>query len=51
MGNVSKNNSRHVIGGTKGLQMLYCIRPYVNGYSQIERKTFDWGKLLETHTN
>jgi hypothetical protein len=51
MGNVNKNNSRHIIGGTKRLQMVYCIRPHVYAYSPIERKTFDLGKLLETHTN
>jgi hypothetical protein len=40
MGNVNENNSRHVIGGTKGLQMVYVIKPHVYAYSPIERKTF-----------
>jgi hypothetical protein len=30
MGNVNKNNSRHIIGGSKGLQMVYVIRPHVS---------------------
>jgi hypothetical protein len=51
MGNVNKNNSRHIVGGSKGLQMVYVIRPHVYAYSSIERKTADIGKLLETHTN
>jgi hypothetical protein len=51
MGNVNKNNSRHIIGGTKGLQMVYRIRPHVYAYSSIERSPVDIGKLWETNTN
>jgi hypothetical protein len=51
MDNVNKNNSQHIIGGSKGLQMVYVIRSHVCDYSPIERTTPDIGKLLETHTN
>jgi hypothetical protein len=51
MGNVNKNNSRHIIDETKVLQMVYHIRPHVYAYSPIERKTVGRGKLWETHTN
>jgi hypothetical protein len=53
MGNVNKNNSRYVIGGTKGLQIVYCIRPHVSAYSPINSPNgrANIGKLLETHTN
>jgi hypothetical protein len=51
MGNVNKNNSRHIIGETKGLQMVYLIKPHVYAYSMIERKTVDISKLCETHIN
>jgi hypothetical protein len=53
MGNVNKNNSRYVIGETKGLQMLYVIRPHVYAYYPLnapnDRVNID--KFLETHTN
>jgi hypothetical protein len=54
MGNVNKNHSRHVIGGSKGLQMVYLIRTHVYAYSPInspEGTTVNRGKFLETHTN
>jgi hypothetical protein len=51
MDNVNTNNSRFIVGGSIGLQMLYAIRPHVYAYSPLERKIADIGKLLETHTN
>jgi hypothetical protein len=53
MGNVNKNNSRHIIGGTKGLQMVYLIRPHFYAYSPIDSPNgrANIGKFLETHTN
>jgi hypothetical protein len=53
MGNVNKNNSRHIISGTKGLQIVYVIRPHVYVYSPINSPNgrANIGKFIETHTN
>jgi hypothetical protein len=54
MCNVNKNNLGHIVGGRKGLQMVYVIRPQVYAYFPLyssEETTVNIGKFLETHTN
>jgi hypothetical protein len=50
---VNKNNSRHIVGGRKGLQMVYVIRLYVYAYSPIDspKDRSIICMFLETHTN
>jgi uncharacterized membrane protein YhdT len=54
MSNVNKNNSRHIIGWSKGLQIVYVIRTCVYAYSPLNSSngtTVNIGKFMDTHTN